>query len=76
MIAALGTNTPLYNLLYQLPGSTLFRVPARAWFMVSFAMAALAGFGVQGLIEWAGRAQTPIEFAGDGDQSLCDPVRL
>lgn len=57
VIAALGTNTPLYNLLYQLPGSTLFRVPARAWFLVSFALAALAGFGVQGLIDWAGRAQ-------------------
>jgi hypothetical protein len=54
-IAALGTNTPLYELLYRLPGSTLFRVPARAWFMVSFAMAALAGFGAQGLIEWQGR---------------------
>ena len=57
VIAALGTNTPLYDLLYRLPGSTLFRVPARAWFMVSFAMAALAGFGVQGLIEWSGRPQ-------------------
>lgn len=55
IIAALGINTPLYDLLYRLPGSTLFRVPARAWFMVSFAMAALAGFGVQGLIEWSGR---------------------
>ena len=55
VIAALGTNTPFYDLLYRLPGSTLFRVPARAWFMVSFAMAALAGFGVQGLIEWTGR---------------------
>jgi hypothetical protein len=54
VIAALGTNTPLYNLLYRLPGSALFRVPARAWFMVAFAMAALAGFGAQGLIEWSG----------------------
>jgi hypothetical protein len=57
VVVALGTNTPLYSLLYRLPGSTLFRVPARAWFMVSFAMAALAGFGVQGLIEWRGRPQ-------------------
>jgi hypothetical protein len=55
VIAALGTSTPLYSLLYRLPGSTLFRVPARAWFMVAFAMAALAGFGAQGLIEWNGR---------------------
>jgi hypothetical protein len=55
MLAALGTNTPFYELLYRLPGPALLRVPARAWFMVSFAMAALAGFGVQGLIEWNGR---------------------
>jgi hypothetical protein len=55
VIAALGTNTPFYSLLYRLPGSTLFRVPARAWFMVAFALAALAGFGVQGLIDWSGR---------------------
>ncbi len=55
VIAALGTNAPFYYLLYRLPGSTLLRVPARAWFMVSFAVAALAGFGVQGLIEWSGR---------------------
>jgi hypothetical protein len=55
LVAALGTYTPLYSLLYHLPGSTLFRVPARAWFMIAFAMAVLAGFGVQGLIEWVGR---------------------
>ena len=54
VIAALGMNTPFYGLVYGLPGSTLFRVPARAWFMVSCAMAALAGFGIQGLIEWDG----------------------
>ena len=75
VIAALGTNTPLYNLLYQLPGSTLFRVPARAWFMVSFALAALAGFGVQGLIEWSGPRAAPIDFAGDGDHSLRAAIR-
>ena len=57
VVAALGTNTPLYAVVYRLPGSALFRVPARAWFIVSFAMAALAGFGVQGLIEWRGRPQ-------------------
>ncbi len=55
VLAALGTNTPLYELLHRLPGSALFRVPARAWFMVSFAVAALAGFGAQGLIDWTGR---------------------
>ena len=56
-IMALGTNTPLYNLIYRLPGSTLLRVPARAWFMLSFALAALAALGVQGLRVWTGRPQ-------------------
>jgi hypothetical protein len=73
MLAALGTNTPFYELLYRLPGLTLFRVPARAWFSF-FAMAALAGFGVQfDRVEWP--AQAPIDPAGDGGLSLCDPVR-
>jgi hypothetical protein len=55
-IVALGVNTPLYNLLTLVPGSTLLRVPARAWFVVAFAVAALAGFGLQTLIDDAGRA--------------------
>jgi hypothetical protein len=55
-IVALGTNTPVYQLLYQLPGSTLLRVPARAWFVVEFAMAALAGLGLQRLIDASTRA--------------------
>jgi hypothetical protein len=58
VIAALGTNTPLFDVLSRLPGSTLFRVPARAWFMLAFALAALAGFGVQGLIAWNGRPKS------------------
>jgi hypothetical protein len=57
VLVALGVNTPLYQILYRLPGSTLLRVPARAWFVVTFAIAALAGFGLQGLIDWSGRAQ-------------------
>jgi hypothetical protein len=55
VIAALGANTPLYDLIYRLPGTALLRVPARAWFMLALAMAALAGFGAQGLIEWSAR---------------------
>jgi hypothetical protein len=46
-IVALGTHTPLYNWLAQLPGASLLRVPARAWFVVVFALAVLAGCGLQ-----------------------------
>ena len=57
VIVALGVNTPLYSLLSQLPGVSLLRVPARAWFVVTLAMAALAGLGLQGLLDWSGRPQ-------------------
>ncbi|HZY45815.1 MAG TPA: YfhO family protein, partial [Anaerolineae bacterium] len=56
-IVALGLNTPLYRVWLALPGMTLLRVPARAWFIVTFAIAALAGMGTQGLIEWSGQAK-------------------
>ncbi|MBI5566230.1 MAG: hypothetical protein HY870_15135 [Chloroflexi bacterium] len=46
-IVAVGTHTPLYDLLLQLPGASLLRVPARAWFVVVFAFAVLAGVGLQ-----------------------------
>ncbi len=49
-IVALGTYTPLYNLLAQLPGASLLRVPARAWFVVIFALAVLAGLGLHTLL--------------------------
>ncbi len=49
-IVALGTHTPLYNLLAQLPGASLLRVPARAWFVVVFALATLAGLGLHTIL--------------------------
>ncbi len=58
VLVALGTHTPLFYLLTQLPGSTLLRVPARAWFVVTFAVAVLAGLGMAGLLDWAGRAKS------------------
>ena len=58
VLLALGTHTPLFSLLVKFPGSTLLRVPARAWFVVTFAVAILAGLGVAGLLDWAGRAKS------------------
>jgi hypothetical protein len=46
-IMALGTHTPLYDVIYRVPGASLLRVPARAWFMVTLACAVLAGLGAQ-----------------------------
>ena len=48
-VLALGSYTPLYELIHRLPGASLLRVPARAWLMTAFALAALAGFGLHRL---------------------------
>ena len=48
---AVGGNTPFYLLIYNLvPGSKFFRAPSTVFFMATFAMAILAGYGAQGLI--------------------------
>lgn len=49
-VVALGTHTPVYGWLSQLPGASLLRVPARAWFVVVFALAVLAGCGLHTIV--------------------------
>ena len=50
ILFALGANTPFYRLLVRVvPGLTWLRVPARAWFIVAFGLALLAGIGVHAL---------------------------
>lgn len=50
VVFALGANTPFYRLLVRVvPGLTWLRVPARAWFIVAFGLALLAGIGVHAL---------------------------
>jgi hypothetical protein len=47
---ALGENAPVYALLTRvIPELTWLRVPARAWFVVAFGLALLAGYGVAAL---------------------------
>jgi len=46
---SLGENGGLFQVLWRIvPGLGLLRVPPRAWVLVVFAVAALAGLGVQG----------------------------
>jgi hypothetical protein len=48
VLVALGGNTPLHRALYDLvPGFAQLRVPARFILLTDFALAALAGFGLQ-----------------------------
>ncbi|MEE9216722.1 MAG: hypothetical protein V3U32_04730, partial [Anaerolineales bacterium] len=52
---ALGTSTPLFELAFQIiPGLSFLRVPSRAWFFVSFALAVFCGAGVDSFMESRG----------------------
>jgi hypothetical protein len=51
IVYALGTNAFVFPLLLKvLPGANWLRVPSRAWFIVAFCTAALAGWGTDGLL--------------------------
>ncbi|HDQ72399.1 MAG TPA: hypothetical protein ENN19_09915 [Chloroflexi bacterium] len=55
---SLGENVGLFSLLYHiLPGLGLLRVPPRAWVLLVFSVAVLAGFGMDGGRVWPGRLQ-------------------
>ncbi len=52
LLLALGSYTPLYqNIIQHLPGFSLFRIPARWLMVVSFALAMLAGLGMESIIQ-------------------------
>jgi len=49
LVLVFGGHTPLYRLLYHLPGYNLFRCPSRNWLLYNFAIAALAADGLDTL---------------------------
>ena len=51
MAFALGSYTPLAHVVYALPGLGQFRAPGRAAFTTTLALAILAAFGYQALVE-------------------------
>jgi hypothetical protein len=51
LVMALGENTPLYKWISALPGFDLLRVPPRWLFAFGFALAMLAGRGLDALLE-------------------------
>jgi hypothetical protein len=56
---ALGTHGPLFPLLARLvPGISWLRVPPRAWLLVAFGVALLAGRGLDALIRRPGTTQS------------------
>ena len=50
-LLALGDATPLAQLTYRLPVLSLFRVQARYFFLMAFAVSILSGFGVRAVLE-------------------------
>ena len=51
---ALGANSPLYKLIYLLPGFDRIRAPAKIIFLYVFALSLLAGKGMDGLFSLSG----------------------
>ncbi|MFQ6099684.1 MAG: YfhO family protein [Anaerolineae bacterium] len=52
LIYALGTNTPLYGWVFRLlPALAWLRAPSRVWFVAAAALAALAGWGADRLLQ-------------------------
>jgi len=50
MFFSLGTHLPGFSMVAKLPGLDLLRVPARALFLTGIALAALAAYGLDGLL--------------------------
>jgi uncharacterized membrane protein YfhO len=49
LILAFGHNTPIYRIVYLLPGFNRFRAPSKIMVLWAFSMAFLAGIGMDGL---------------------------
>jgi len=50
LILAFGHNTPIYKIVYLLPGFDRFRAPSKIMVLWVFSMAVLAGIGMDGLL--------------------------
>ncbi len=60
---ALGRYNPLYPLLYRLPLYNSFRIPARNWFELTLAVAALAALGLESLRRGVPRTRRTLAWA-------------
>ena len=57
---ALGANTPVWRIFYEVvPGIDLFRAPSQAMYLFGFAVATLAGFGVDRILRPPDRRRQP-----------------
>ena len=51
-ILILGDNTPLYKILYHIPGYNMFRAPARNWLEINMAISVLFAFGINEIFQY------------------------
>jgi hypothetical protein len=71
---SLGENGGLFQVLWRVvPGLGLLRVPPRAWVVVVFAIAVLAGLGVEGRGDWETRRPGDRGTRRPGDQETRRP---
>jgi hypothetical protein len=55
LLLAIGAYSPAYTeLISKLPGMGMFRIPARAMFLVSLTLCVLAAIGLHGTLRWLG----------------------
>jgi len=52
LILAFGHNTPIYKIVYLLPGFDRFRAPSKIMVLWVFSMSLLAGIGMDGLLSY------------------------
>ncbi len=55
LLYAIGQATPLFPLLYRVPGFSQMRIPPRIWFVGAFAMPVLAALGAEAAVDAATR---------------------
>ena len=56
IVLALGANTPIYKLIYLLPGFDRIRAPAKIIYLYVFALSLLSGIGMDGFLRLTGKS--------------------
>ena len=62
ILLAFGNYTPLFRLLYRLPGFSFFRVPSRFLYLTALCVSVMAGIGLDGLTSLSGSDARPMRM--------------
>ena len=61
ILAALGGHTPVYRLIYHIPGFDMLRAPSKILYLYTFAAAALAAYGADLILTGAPKAVRKVQ---------------